>query len=57
MKISESIINLGVTDIELDIFEGQYPLKNGVTYNYYMIIDAKIAILDSVDKRKSKDWR
>ena len=56
MKVTEGIINVGVADNGLDIFEGQYPLKEGVTYNSYVILDEKIAIFDSVDKRASKEW-
>lgn len=56
MQISNSIIDVGVEDKELDLFEGQYPLKNGVTYNSYVIMDEKIAIIDTVDKRASSEW-
>ena len=56
MQISNSIIDVGVEDKELDLFEGQYPLKNGVTYNSYVILDEKIAIMDTVDKRASDKW-
>ncbi|MBQ9279458.1 MAG: FprA family A-type flavoprotein [Clostridia bacterium] len=56
MKITENIMNVGFADKDLDIFEGQYPLKDGVTYNSYIILDEKIAIMDTVDKRASEEW-
>lgn len=56
MKISDGIIDVRVEDKELDLFEGQYPLKNGVTYNSYVIMDEKIAVMDTVDKRASDKW-
>lgn len=56
MKISDGIIDVRVEDKELDLFEGQYPLKNGVTYNSYVIMDEKIAVMDTVDKRASDEW-
>ena len=51
-----SIRYIGVKDKNLKLFEGQYPLKDGVTYNSYIIIDEKIAIMDSVDKRAGEEW-
>lgn len=56
MKIAEDIIYVGVNDKERDLFEGQYKLSNGVTYNSYLIKDEKIAILDTVDSRASDKW-
>lgn len=56
MKITDKIIGVGVNDETLDLFEGQYPLKEGVTYNSYVILDDKIAILDTVDRRKKDEW-
>lgn len=56
MKITESIKYIGVDDTDLDLFESQYIIPNGVSYNSYMIIDEKIAIMDSVDNRKSDEW-
>ena len=54
--ISNSIKYIGVDDKDIDIFEGQYIVPNGISYNSYIIKDEKIAIMDTVDKRKSKEW-
>ena len=54
MKITDSLVYVGVEDKTLDLFEGQYPIPNGVTYNSYVILDDKIAIMDTVDKRGMK---
>lgn len=56
LKITESIYAVGVYDRDLDLFEGQYPLKKGVTYNSYVIMDEKIAIMDTVDLRAKDEW-
>ncbi|MBR1771121.1 MAG: FprA family A-type flavoprotein [Lachnospiraceae bacterium] len=56
MNIAEKIRYVGVADRELDLFESQYPLENGMLYNSYVILDEKIAILDTVDKRAVEDW-
>ena len=55
-NFSDSIKYVGVDDSDLDIFEGQYNLPNGVTYNSYVIMDEKVAVLDTVDSRKVDDW-
>ena len=55
-NFSDSIKYVGVDDSDLDIFEGQYDLPNGVTYNSYIIMDEKVAVLDTVDSRKVDDW-
>ena len=47
---------IGVDDLELDLFESQYPLADGVSYNSYLIIDDKIAVMDCVDKRRTDEW-
>ncbi len=54
--ISEDVKYIGVNDHELKIFEGQYPLKNGVSYNSYVILDEKIAVMDTADKRVTQQW-
>ena len=46
MKITDSLVYVGVEDKTLDLFEGQYPIPNGVTYNSYVILDDKIAIME-----------
>ncbi len=56
MEISKDIKYIGVEDKELDLFEGQYPIPDGVTYNSYVIMDEKIAVMDTVDKRKTDEW-
>ena len=54
--ISETIKYIGVDDMELDLFESQYFIPNGMSYNSYLIMDKKIAVMDSVDARKSEEW-
>jgi len=56
MNVTDSIINIGVYDKDLDLFEGQYPLKRGVTYHSYVILDDKITIMDTVDRRAKEEW-
>ena len=56
MHISNDIKYIGVNDHELDLFEGQYDVPNGMAYNSYAIIDEKIAIMDSVDKNFGAEW-
>lgn len=55
-KITDSIIYIGADDKTLDLFEGQYVIPNGVSYNSYVIMDEKIAVMDTVDERKSDEW-
>ncbi|MBQ7881321.1 MAG: FprA family A-type flavoprotein [Treponema sp.] len=55
-EIFNNVFYIGAEDKELDLFENQYKLKNGVTYNSYAIIDSKTIVLDSVDSRKNKTW-
>ncbi|MCD8082048.1 MAG: FprA family A-type flavoprotein, partial [Clostridiales bacterium] len=56
MTISDSIRYIGVNDRTLDLFESQYPVPNGVTYNSYVILDEKVAVLDTVDARATAQW-
>ena len=56
ISITESIKYIGVDDIDLDLFESQYSVPEGISYNSYLIIDDKIAILDTVDHRKCDEW-
>ncbi|MCR4695371.1 MAG: FprA family A-type flavoprotein [Pseudobutyrivibrio sp.] len=56
ITISDSIKFVGVNDKTLDLFESQYPIPNGVSYNSYVIMDEKIAIMDSVDPRATTQW-
>lgn len=56
IKISDSVKYIGASTYDLDLFEGQYILENGMAYNSYVIIDEKIAIMDTVDKIVSEQW-
>ncbi len=56
MQISENIFYVGVNDHNIDLFEGQYIVPNGMAYNSYVIMDEKIAIMDSVDKNFTDEW-
>ena len=55
-KISEAILGLGVDDTTIDLFESQYPVPTGVSYNSYLILDEKVAVLDTVDERATDAW-
>ena len=54
--ISESIKYIGADDTTLDLFESQYQVPNGVSYNSYVILDEKVAVMDTIDARKSDEW-
>lgn len=56
MEISKNILYVGVNDYDVDLFEGQYKVKNGMSYNSYVIDDQKIAVMDTVDKRFGEKW-
>ena len=56
MKISDTVKYIGVNDHDVDLFEGQYVVPNGMSYNSYAIIDKKIAIMDTVDARFTHEW-
>ena len=56
MNISNNIKYIGVFDTETDLFEGQYKIPDGISYNSYVIIDEKIAVLDTVDKNFGDEW-
>ena len=56
IKISDSIKYIGVDDHQIDLFEGQYRVADGVSYNSYLILDEKIALMDTVDRRKCDEW-
>ena len=56
MKISNNVKYIGVFDTETDLFEGQYKIPDGISYNSYVIIDEKIAVLDTVDKNFGDEW-
>lgn len=56
MNITQDIKYIGVNDREIDLFEGQYLVPNGMAYNSYLIMDEKIAVIDSVDARFTEIW-
>ena len=56
MKITKDILYVGVNDHEIDLFEGQYDVPNGMAYNSYVILDEKIAVTDTVDGRFGEAW-
>lgn len=56
MKITPTIFNIGVNDREITLFEGQYPVEKGMAYNSYVIIDEKIAVLDTVEASFKDQW-
>lgn len=56
MEISKDIRYVGVNDHEIDLFEGQYVVPNGMAYNSYVILDEKIAVMDTVDRRFQAEW-
>ena len=56
MSITDSIFYVGVNDHELDLFEGQYIVPNGMAYNSYVIVGEKIAVMDSVEERFGEEW-
>ena len=56
MKITKDIRYIGVNDYAIDLFEGIYKVPNGMSYNSYVIVDEKIAIMDTVDEQFTKEW-
>lgn len=56
MKITQDIRYIGVSDRDLDLFEGQYEVPDGMAYNSYVILDEKIAVFDTVDKKFGDEW-
>ena len=56
MNITNDIKYIGVDDTDLDLFESQYIIPNGISYNSYLITDEKVAVMDTVDARKSEEW-
>ncbi len=56
MYISDDIRNIGVNDHSIDLFEGQYVVPNGMAYNSYVILDEKIAVMDTVDQNFGQEW-
>ena len=56
MKIGNDIYYVGVNDHQVDLFEGQYIVPNGMAYNSYVIMDEKIAVMDTVDQNFTDEW-
>ena len=54
--VSNEVQYIGVDDLTIDLFESQYPVPEGVSYNSYVILDEKVAVMDTVDKRGAKQW-
>ncbi len=56
VTITDSILYIGADDKDLDLFEGQYVIPNGISYNSYVILDEKVAVMDTVDARRKDEW-
>lgn len=56
MRIADGIQYIGADDKDLDLFEGQYVIPHGISYNSYVIIDEKVAVLDTIDSRCTEQW-
>ena len=56
VAVTENIKYIGVDDVTLDLFESQYVIPEGVSYNSYVILDEKIAVMDTVDARFTHEW-
>ncbi|MBQ1883880.1 MAG: FprA family A-type flavoprotein, partial [Bacteroidales bacterium] len=54
--LPKGVIYAGVDDTNIDLFESQYDVPEGMSYNSYVILDQKIAVLDTVDARKADEW-
>ena len=57
MMISDTIKYIGVDDLDIDLFESQYVVPEGMSYNSYLIDDEKIAVMDTADRRKGEEWK
>ena len=56
VTVTDSVLYVGCDDRDIDLFESQYRVPNGVTYNSYVIMDEKIAVMDTVDPRAMEEW-
>lgn len=56
MKITDDLVNIGVNDHEVDLFEGQYPVPNGMAYNSYLVKDEQLTVFDTVDQHFGQEW-
>ena len=55
-KVTDTILYVGANDHEVDLFEGQYIVPNGMAYNSYVILDEKVAVMDTIDASKTAEW-
>ncbi len=55
-KVTETIFYVGANDHDVDLFEGQYVVPNGMAYNSYVILDEKVAVMDTIDATKTQEW-
>lgn len=55
-KVTDTILNVGVNDYDIKIFENQYMLEKGMAYNSYVILDEKVAVMDTVDEHVTEEW-
>jgi len=55
-KVTDSILYIGADDHDLDLFESQYVIPNGISYNSYVILDEKVTVMDTIDARKTEEW-
>jgi len=55
-KVTEDILNIGVNDRDITLFEGQYKVEKGMAYNSYVILDEQVAVMDTVDPRATEEW-
>ena len=56
VKVTDSVLYVGCDDLDIDLFESQYKVPNGMAYNSYIILDEKVAVMDTIDERKSEEW-
>lgn len=56
-NLTPSILYVGVDDVDLDLFESQYAVPEGISYNSYVVLDGKVAVVDTVDARRVTEWR
>ena len=57
VSLNSSVKYIGVDDLDLDLFESQYIVPEGMAYNSYVILDGKVAVMDTADIRKEKEWK
>ena len=55
-EISQDVLYIGADDTDLDLFESQYPVPEGISYNSYLILDDKVAVMDTIDRRRTEPW-